>query len=74
MDGHGTGLRGRLITYTPDGHRSELTGWKDATPVSTAMIKLRAGERALRLGTLAVVALAAALVTSPCAAGSARTR
>ncbi|MER7734740.1 hypothetical protein ABTX80_27985 [Streptomyces erythrochromogenes] len=32
VDGHGTGVRARLITYTPQGYRSELTGWKDATP------------------------------------------
>ncbi|MFK0238616.1 hypothetical protein [Streptomyces vinaceus] len=40
MEGHGTGVRARLITYTPKGYRSELTGWKDATPVSAAMTKL----------------------------------
>ncbi|MBT2546558.1 hypothetical protein J7E99_39400 [Streptomyces sp. ISL-44] len=40
MDGHGTGVRARLITYTPQGYRSQLTGWKDATPVSAAMTKL----------------------------------
>ncbi len=39
-DGHGTGVRARLITYTPKGYRSELTGWKDATPVTAAMTKL----------------------------------
>ncbi|MFI8106683.1 hypothetical protein [Streptomyces sp. NPDC086023] len=38
MDGHGTGVRARLITYTPDGYRSALTGWKDATPVSQASV------------------------------------
>ncbi len=31
MEGHGTGVRARLITYTPKGYRSELTGWKGAT-------------------------------------------
>lgn len=40
MEGHGTGVRARLTTYTPQGYRSELTGWKDATPVSAAMTKL----------------------------------
>ncbi|MBT1186628.1 hypothetical protein HET69_22140 [Streptomyces sp. CJ_13] len=40
MEGHGTGLRARLITYDPDGYRSALTGWKDATPVSAALTKL----------------------------------
>lgn len=40
MEGHGTGVRARLITYTPKGYRSELTGWKDATPVGAAMTKL----------------------------------
>lgn len=40
MEGHGTGVRARLITYTPKGYRSELTGWKDATPVSAAMTRL----------------------------------
>ncbi|MGW5342879.1 hypothetical protein [Streptomyces sp. NPDC004050] len=40
MEGHGTGVRARLITYSPAGYRSELTGWKDATPVSAAMTKL----------------------------------
>ncbi|MFD8633739.1 hypothetical protein [Streptomyces sp. NPDC059533] len=39
MEGHGTGVRARLITYTPKGYRSELTGWKDATPVTAAMTK-----------------------------------
>ncbi|MFF4104344.1 hypothetical protein [Streptomyces sp. NPDC001903] len=29
-----------VSTYTPKGYRSELTGWKDATPVSAAMTKL----------------------------------
>ncbi|MFE2857381.1 hypothetical protein ACFXJO_40470 [Streptomyces lavendulae] len=40
MEGHGTGVRARLITYTPQGYRSELTGWKDATPVTAALTKL----------------------------------
>ncbi|MFD9297728.1 hypothetical protein ACFWB1_21845 [Streptomyces goshikiensis] len=40
MDGHGTGVRARLITYTPEGYRSELTGWRDATPVTAALTKL----------------------------------
>ncbi|MFJ9765672.1 hypothetical protein ACIRUY_17850 [Streptomyces erythrochromogenes] len=40
MDGHGTGVRARLITCTPEGYRSELTGWKDANPVSAALIKV----------------------------------
>ncbi|MFC6134722.1 hypothetical protein [Streptomyces spororaveus] len=40
MEGHGTGVRARLITYTPKGYRSELTGWKDATPVTAALTKL----------------------------------
>ncbi|MFJ2598738.1 hypothetical protein [Streptomyces erythrochromogenes] len=40
MDGHGTGVRARLITYTPEGYRSELTGWKDATPVSAALTRM----------------------------------
>lgn len=40
MQNHGTGVRARLITYTPKGYRSELTGWKDATPVSAAMTTL----------------------------------
>lgn len=39
MEGHGTGVRARLITYDPDGYRSALTGWKDATPVSAALTK-----------------------------------
>ncbi|MFE4205449.1 hypothetical protein ACFRSX_31060 [Streptomyces goshikiensis] len=42
LDGHGTGVRARLIGYTPAGYRSELTGWKDATPVSAAMTKISA--------------------------------
>ncbi|MGW6882849.1 hypothetical protein ACWGEU_21580 [Streptomyces goshikiensis] len=37
MDGPGTGVRARLITYTPKGYRSTVTGWKDATPVSAAL-------------------------------------
>ncbi|MGN5392566.1 hypothetical protein [Streptomyces sp. JL7001] len=40
IDGHGTGVRARLITYTPQGYRSELTGWKDATPISAALTKM----------------------------------
>ncbi|RPK44887.1 MULTISPECIES: hypothetical protein [unclassified Streptomyces] len=40
MQGHGTGVRARLITYDPDGYRSAFTGWKDATPVSAALTKL----------------------------------
>ncbi|MEW2374250.1 hypothetical protein AB0940_33585 [Streptomyces sp. NPDC006656] len=40
IDGHGTGVRGRLITYTPEGYRSALTGWKDATPVTAALTKI----------------------------------
>ncbi|MGW7333357.1 hypothetical protein ACWGIU_33120 [Streptomyces sp. NPDC054840] len=40
MDGHGTGVRARLITYRPKGYQSELTGWKDATPVSVALTKM----------------------------------
>ncbi|WP_330334731.1 hypothetical protein OHS33_36575 [Streptomyces sp. NBC_00536] len=39
MEGHGTGVRARLITYDPDGYRSKLTGWKDATPVGAALTK-----------------------------------
>ncbi|MFF3215727.1 hypothetical protein ACFYYB_34510 [Streptomyces sp. NPDC002886] len=39
FEGHGTGVRARLITYDPDGYRSTLTGWKDATPVSAALTK-----------------------------------
>ncbi|MFD9336606.1 hypothetical protein ACFWBF_19705 [Streptomyces sp. NPDC060028] len=39
MEGHGTGVRARLITYDPDGYRSKLTAWKDATPVSAALTK-----------------------------------
>ncbi|MER6782991.1 MULTISPECIES: hypothetical protein [unclassified Streptomyces] len=33
-------MRARLITNTPKGYRPELTGWKDATPVSAAMTRL----------------------------------
>ncbi|MGR4877944.1 hypothetical protein ACIPUC_00670 [Streptomyces sp. LARHCF249] len=40
LEGHGTGVRGRLITYMPKGYRSELTGWRDATPVTAALTKL----------------------------------
>ncbi|MFE2879200.1 hypothetical protein ACFXG6_32910 [Streptomyces roseus] len=40
VEGHSTGVRARLITYTPKGYRSEITGWRDATPVSAAMTRL----------------------------------
>ncbi|MEV0990941.1 hypothetical protein [Streptomyces sp. NPDC049949] len=40
MEGHGTGVQARVVSYSPRGVRSVVTDWKDATPVSAAMTKL----------------------------------
>ncbi|GGZ92305.1 hypothetical protein GCM10010344_70030 [Streptomyces bluensis] len=39
MDGHGTGVRGRLYTVYR-GERTDITRWKDATPVTAGRTKL----------------------------------
>jgi hypothetical protein len=39
MDGHGTGVRARLYTVYK-GKRTDITKWKDATPVTAGATKL----------------------------------
>ncbi|WP_033328669.1 hypothetical protein [Streptomyces yerevanensis] len=38
MEGHGTGVRARLYTVYK-GQRTDITRWKDATPVTAGMTK-----------------------------------
>lgn len=38
MDGHGTGVRARLYTVY-QGSRTDITKWKDATPITAGMTK-----------------------------------
>ena len=43
MDGHGTGVRARLYTVYK-GEETDLTGWKDATPVTAGVTQFSSAD------------------------------
>ncbi|MFF9220782.1 hypothetical protein [Streptomyces viridosporus] len=69
MDGHGTGVRARLYTVYK-GQSSNVTRWKDATPVSAGMPKFSSTDwklnRSFRDGTWLCIQFTQAPGT-PCA-------